>query len=165
MRTSRYLRRGIASLLAAFCVLMLPLPLPAQSEIAIDPAETVEVERDGVQLHDQIRDHRPDLDTVDTALVFTAVRSRRTVVKCTGYDDNGHVVGAVRLRVPGRGLRYVLASDISHGRDFVGSVVCKTSGKILPSAVLLGRGITDLGVEQAEGDYSVIIRFPLVVTF
>ncbi len=162
MSASRYLRRGSASLLGIFCLMLLPLPLPAQQTEA---AELVEVERDGVQLHDQIRDHRPDLDTVDTALVFTAVRSARSLVKCKGYDDNGQVVGAVRLRIPGRGLRYVLASDISRGRDFVGSVVCKTSGKILPSAVLLGHGITDLGVEQAEGDYSAIIRFPLVVSF
>lgn len=161
MSASRYLRSGTAALVAGFC-LTLPLPLPAQTEAA---TETVDVDRDGPQLHAQIRDHRPDLDTVDTALVFTAVRPAPAVVRCRGYNDNGRLVGTVRLRVPGRGLRYVLASDISRGRDFVGSVVCKTSGKILPTAVLLAHGITDLGVERGEGDYSAVMLFQLVATF
>ncbi len=166
MSASRTLRRGAAALLGAVCLLLLPQQIPAQSEIpAADPTEAVDVERDGPELNDRIRDHRPDLDTVDTALVFTAVRSARSTVKCVGYDDNGRIVGTVRLRIPGRGLRYVLASDISRGRDFVGSAVCKTSGRILPSAVLLGPGITHLGVVQGEGDYSAIMRFPLIASF
>jgi hypothetical protein len=52
-------------------------------------------------------------------LVFTNLGNRPTSVKCVGFDKNGTPIGRTATRIPPLGVRYVLASDISNGLDFV----------------------------------------------
>ena len=127
------------------------------------PVLVTEVDRSPNELSDRLRTH-PDRDVVDTALVFTNYSGRVAYIKCRALDGGGHTIGAVRLRVPAHGVRFALASDASHGRDFVGSVRCAVYGHVVPSAIVLGPGaLTDVkAIKQNRGTQ---IRFPLVATY
>jgi hypothetical protein len=132
---------------------------------AVSDPEAIEVDRDAVDLRTHIRDRSLDPDSVDTAVVFTNTRSTPALVKCVGFDDRGHIVGAARTRVPGNGLRYLRASDIAHDRDFVGSVLCKSNGRVIGSALLVGAQLTDLEVRERSAKQRTVLRFPLVATY
>ncbi len=130
---------------------------------AEDLPPEVEIDRDS--LARDLRP-RPDDDTVDTALVFTNLGTGHRVAKCIGFDEWGRAVGRVRFRIPSRGLRYVLASDLSQGADFVGRVNCKADGRVFGSGFLLGAQLTDVpALNHHRGFQSSQIDFPVVATF
>jgi hypothetical protein len=115
---------------------------------AQEPLEEVEVIRDAVELKEAM-ESTYDRDFVDTALVFTNQRRWGARVHCVGYDGNGRPVGRVWLKVPPRGVRFAFASDVANDRDFIGSVRCRTRGRVLGSAFLLKPlAITDLPSHQ-----------------
>ncbi len=162
---------GLA-VVGALCALLLPAPVRGDGLAAVEAkdAPTIgdegpEIERRAVELQQRLRDRRVDLDSVDTALVFNNTRWPWAIVKCAGYDDDGRFVGAARTRVPPNGLRFLLASDIAHGRDFVGSVICRASGRLLGSSLLIGAELTDLRVVQRGRQTWTVFRFPLVASY
>jgi len=113
-------------------------------------------------------DIRPpiDPDTADTVLVFTNLGSTYAAVKCVAFNRNGRPIGRTATRVPALGVRYVTASDISDGLDFIGHVQCARSGRIVGSAVFVGPGFTDLPVIHPSSSQDAgRIRFPLVVHY
>lgn len=148
----------------------------------------VEIERDYAELQPMLRP-RPDIDTTDTALLFNNALRRTSVVYCVAYGANGQALGKVRVKVPGNGVRFILASDLSDGRDFVGSSRCRARGKIVPSAFIVGAGFSDtpaqakhhvraqLATDSAALDVSEVaeisdrrwptttMRFPAIATY
>ncbi len=144
----------------ALGLLALTLSLPAAAQERAAP----DVSRDGLELREVLE--RPvDTDVMDTALVFTNTGRTATRVLCKAFDDQGEPIGRAALSVPGLGLRFVLASDIADGADFLGSVQCATQGRVLGSAFLLAPGgVTDLPAKQADHDDAVRVRFPVVAT-
>ena len=109
----------------------------------------------------------PDPDRVDTALVFTNPGLLPTPVRCVAFDRAGEVVGHGHALVPGRGTRFVLASDLVD-RDFAGHVQCGTPGRLLGSAFLrTPGGVTDAPARQSDrpgrGDLRIV--FPAVAHF
>ena len=104
----------------------------------------VEITRDAVELQD-VLEPRHDIDFTDSAVVFTNASHRTARVSCVGYNGNGRVVGRIWMKVPARGVRFALASDLSHDADFVGSAQCWTRSRVIGSAFLLRPGdVTDL---------------------
>lgn len=141
---------------------------PAKQAAALDAVpdeEAPEIERDALDLQARLRERPTDRDSVDTALVFTNPGGDVAWVKCAGFDDRGRFVGAARTRVPIRGLRYLRASDVAGGRDFVGHVLCRSRGAVIGSAVLVGAGLTDLDVQQRGAARRTLLRFPLVASY
>ncbi len=124
----------------------------------------VEITRDGVELRDELEPRDLDRDVADTALVFTNLGGRSTRVRCVAYDGNGAPIGRAWVRVPALGVRYLLASDLANGTDFIGHVQCGTLISVRGTAVFLGAGITDLPSVQPKR-YNGRIRFPLVATY
>ena len=123
----------------------------------------VEIDRDPDTLRDEIRPRPDDVDFVDTVLVFSNVQRGRRLVRCVAYDRSGAVVGRARTYVQSLGLKFMLASDLSNGRDFIGHVTCTSRGYLLPSAVLVGHQIENLNV-RGNGVGGRIL-FPLVATY
>jgi hypothetical protein len=138
-------------------------PAAAQELDAVEVAGEVEVDRDADALQADLRsvtDH--DRDVVDTALVFNNLGAERVAVACRGFDKNGNYVGGAIARIPGHGLRYLRASDLSNGRDFVGSATCHTTNRVAGESVLLAPGgLTSLRIQQRR----LQVRFPLVATY
>lgn len=148
------------SLLGAAALVALAAPSLAQDTRSTD----IDLSRDGVELR-EVLDRPVDEDVLDTALVFTNTGRVATRVICKAFDDNGEAVGRTALSVPGLGLRFVLASDVANGTDFLGSVQCSTQGRVLGSAFLLGAGgLTDLPAKQADHEGALRVRFPVVAT-
>ena len=83
---------------------------------------------------------------------------------CNGGSAGGSPIGRTRTVVPPLGLRYVLASDMSNGVDFVGQVQCAPRGRIVGSVVFIGPAVTDLPVHNGKLGKSRI-RFPLVAHY
>jgi hypothetical protein len=166
-------RVPVAILMGALVVAALPAVFDAGArdrgiaavDAAVEPvdAAAVEVARDAFELREQMT--HPDIDRVDTALVFTNAGSAHQRVVCVGFDEWGHRVGAIWLRVPAHGLRYARASDLSSGVDFVGSAECKSRGHIIATSVLAGPDLTDLPAQTQVRDGGTHIRFPLLVTY
>ena len=157
------LRLQSAIRLALISTTLLPLAA-AQAQVSLDastePAR--EIARDAATLETELR--LPDRDRVDTALVFTNTGRERARVDCTAINRNGQRIGRIWLHVPPRGLRYALASDLSNGRHFVGSVECHAPSRVLGSAVLLAPlAMTDLRVQQLQGIGTIL--FPVAATY
>jgi hypothetical protein len=129
--------------------------------------EEVDIGREEVQLRVDISDAiERDTDVANTALVFNNSGRIATVVYCTAYAGNGDVLGRGKTRVPARGVRYLRASDLSDGVDFVGSAVCKARGRVTATAVFLAPGaITDIDVKQHKRGRSTRMRFPLIASY
>ncbi len=107
-----------------------------------------------------------DRDVADTALVFTNATGRRVMVKCVAIGANGNMLGRAHTHIPGNGLRYLRASDLAGGADFVGSAVCKADGNAAGSVVFLTRSaITSLGVKQRHRLGVTRFKFPLVASY
>lgn len=120
----------------------------------------VEVDRDPADLHDTLPPDEVDPDFLDTALVFTNGLEREARVVCVAFDKDGAIVGRGHTKIPGMGLRYILASDLSDDVDFVGSVRCGAHPRVAGSAILLAPGaVTALkGGHHRRGR----IKFPVV---
>ncbi len=101
----------------AACALLVAPVAGAQEVLSLEGDEIV---RDAIELQDLLTPP-PDRDSVDTAVVFANDVNRPAHVGCAGYDSNGRVVGHAWLQVLGRGLRFVRASDLSAGQDFISS--------------------------------------------
>ena len=144
-------RAGFASLVLAFVV---------PTAVAQDAGSVREIERDAASLRDRIElPPPPDVSTADTAIVFTNVGNRGAAARCVAFDYEGERIGHTRVRVPARGMRWLLASDLSDGQRFIGNAHCFVNGQMLASAIFLGPGITDLPVKQATtaGEFHVAI--------
>jgi hypothetical protein len=149
-------------LLVSAVALLVPAGLAGAQEVAqIDDA------RDEVELKADIRNAiERDIDVANTALVFNNASRRATVVHCTAYSANGEALGKKIARVPALGVRYIRASDLSGGADFVGSALCKARGSVVGSAVFLAPGsITNLDILRKKRKKTTWMRFPLVATY
>ena len=168
--TSRIPRRALASL-AAVTLLMVGAPAGAQTLLAEAPevrAVAIEMDRPIKELEERIRRRPPvpDPDVADTAMVFHNTRRGAARVSCVARDASGRVVGRpVWVRVPGGGVRFLLASHLSRDLDFIGSATCRTTGHLLGTVVFLGVPFGNLRVVQGEGDSAALIRFPLVAHY
>jgi len=124
--------------------------------------DSVEVVRDAADLRTEV--DRPDRDVVDTVLAFTNLAQTDARVSCVAFAANGETVGSVRINVPANSLRFMLASDFSHSRDFIGHARCRTGLRLLGTSVLLAPGaITDLSVRQVRRPGLTI--FPVIGTY
>lgn len=130
----------------------------------LDAIDAVEISRDIDTLPDVIEPDPSDMDVADTALVFTNLSRRTSWVKCVGFNKNGEPVGRTKTQIPPLGLRYVRASDISNGVDFIGQVQCKPVGLVVGSVVFVGPALTDLPVRNGHLGVSRI-HFPLVAHY
>jgi hypothetical protein len=134
----------------------------------LDLTSEKNVVRDGGDLQVDVREAVDrDTDVADTALVFTNTGDRAARVVCGGLDKNGQVIGSrTGVIIPAGGLRYLRASDLSDGADFVGSAICSAGGPMLASGIFLAPGaMTDVNVHQREHRKHSRIRFPLVATY
>ncbi|MDP6377344.1 MAG: hypothetical protein QF515_18855 [Pseudomonadales bacterium] len=133
-----------------------------------DPADTpADIDRDGDALRDELSLRPDDRDITDTAVVATNTSSQPAVMICAAFDSNGHKLGAASMRVPAKGLRYVRASDLSNGIDYVGQVKCRTGNHgIHGSVFLMGPGgTTDMPVLQRGVNGSKHIVAPVTASF
>jgi hypothetical protein len=86
----------------------------------------------------------PTNPSLDTALVITNLRRAPAKVMLVGYDRAGNPVGRARREVPGHGLVYVLASELTDANRFLGKVEAVGRGRLTGTAVLIGGPVTDL---------------------
>lgn len=151
--------------IANFALLLAALALASGAPAQELTAGEAEVVRDVAELHELLRP-RPDLDLVDSALVFTNNDAQTALVHCVGFDANGRAVGRIRVKVPGNGLRFALASDLANGRDFLGSARCRTRNRVTASGFLLAPGsVSDLPANQGDLGGSVQIQYPTVASY
>jgi hypothetical protein len=137
----------------------------ASAQVSAADLPEVEIDRDADALRDEIRPRIKDIDLIDTVLVFTNTQSRSRPVRCLAFNRGGEPVGRTLTRLPANGVRYILASDLSNGRDFVGHVVCNTVGLVLPTGILLGPEIENVGATVDEFESAARLRFPVVATY
>ncbi len=149
----------------ALSLASLGTPASAQDmgAVSVDDAAP-EISRDAIDLR-AVLVPRPDLDTVDTALVFTNPRNAPTWVVCAGHNANGKPVGRARTRVPAHGVRLIFASDLSNGGDYIGSAVCKARSRVVPSAFIIGAELSDAPARTSHGWSESTVNFPIVATF
>ena len=130
----------------------------------VSDATEIEIDRGEAELRDTLRPH-PDNDVIDTALVFTNGLETPTSVHCVAFSENGQALGRAWVRIPGRGLRFMRASDLANGRDFIGSAKCKARGKVIPTAFIVGLGLTDTKAKATIDWTGTQMIFPAVVTY
>ncbi len=130
-------------------------------------AEFIDMGRDEVELRVDVKAAVDrDTDVANTALVFNNAGRKDTTVTCTAYGSNGDVLGRGRTRVAAQGVKYIRASDLSNGVDFIGSALCKARGRIVVSSVFLAPGaITNLDVKTRNGKRWTRVRFPLIASY
>jgi hypothetical protein len=110
---------------------------------------------------------------LDTALVITNLRRTAAKVLLVGYDRAGNPVGRARREVPGNGLTYVLASELTDANRFLGKVEAVGRGRLTGTAVLLGGPVTDLPAISttrrvatcSEEEVDATIGIETVITF
>jgi len=156
--------RWYAGILAVSAALLAIAPSAAAQDMLESGDAGIEITRDALELRHDLRPRPDEPDVADTALVFTNEGGSSARVRCVAFNSRGHAIGRAWLAVPGLGLRYVLASDMAHGRDFVGQVQCAAPVRIKGSAVLLGADVTDLPAFQIQGTFGRL-RFPVVATY
>jgi len=130
-------------------------------KLDVQATEEVEIARELDTLPSDIAP--PDLDVTDTVLLFTNFNNYDDAVICVGFDRNGTPIGRTLTRIPRLGVRYVLASDISNGLDFIGHVQCAKHGRVEGTALFIGPGVTDLPV--LNRGVKNRIRFPVVAHY
>ncbi len=140
--------RVYAAILSSTVMLQLSGISAAQNAAVME----IEVNRDANELSDLLsgaalpKPHVPSI--LDTALVFTSVHGSETTAYCHANDKNGVTIGRVRVRIPAKGIRFILSSDIVEAQGFVGSVVCSAAGYVFGTEVMLGVVTTDIQVHQ-----------------
>ena len=140
------------------------LAAPAGAE---DPAPTEgpEVVRGGAEFQALAAMPSAERTGVETALIFTNVGGSEFRVLCVAYDAEGSPIGHAWMRIPERGMRFLLASDLSAGTDFAGPVECLALGRVVPSGLLLTpSGISDVSSERYHGVHADFVRFPLAAS-
>ena len=128
-----------------------------------DGLDAVEIDRPLEDLPDDLQPVPEDSGRADTVLLFTNPSRRPVTVRCVGFDRAGDPIGRIRTAVGPHGLKHVLASDLSNGEDYLGQVHCSASGRVIPSAVLVGPDVENLNVVGGAGSRRLI--FPTVVTY
>ena len=138
----------------------------AADAISTDNGENIGIQviRDATELQALLK-KRPDVDVVDTALIFNNPRRHKTLVACVGYDANGRALGRAYTVVPPNGLRFLRASDISNGRDYLGSAQCKARARVIPSSFVVGVGFSDAPARVVNGWDNSTMRFPVVASY
>lgn len=153
--------RNCPAILASVALLLLPGISAAQTSALVE----IEINRDANQLSDLLSGAalpKPGVAAIlDTALVFTSVHGTETTAYCHANDKNGVTAGRVRVRIPAKSVRFILASDIVEERGFVGSVVCNAAGYILGTEVMLGVVTTDITVHQDYRSGVTNLLFPV----
>ena len=154
--------RGPLAAAALFFTSLLGNPAYAKDALkeALAADIGVEIVRDATELAAELRPRPIDHDVADTALIFTNFSSRDLPVYCVAFNKNGEPIGRRWVKLPALGLRYLLASDLSGGRDFVGHAQCSSQRHVRGSAIFLGPQLTDLPVQQGQRT-----RFPVVATY
>jgi hypothetical protein len=147
------------SALAALLVMSLPFGVSAQDT----GNDGVEIVRDATELRDIIRDHDPDV--TNTALLLTNQGGPKSVARCVAFSANGEKIGRAWVRIPANGLRIVLASDVTAGVDFVGSIRCIARGDVVGTAFIVGPGLTDSSVHHSFSWGESRIRAQAVVSY
>lgn len=145
-------------------------PSAAQDLVANDAIVSDEIASDVPEISRDPSDLAPDLrpideDVANTALVFTNWSGRDTAILCVAFSGEGRRIGRRWIKVPSNGTKYLLASDLSGGRDFVGNAQCSGEARIHGTAVFLGAGFSDLPVSNVDHRGDGRIRFPLVATY
>ncbi len=164
---SYFMRKNFAVCFGMLLAMAMAAPVAAIGEvqsieqIAVDE---VEVTRGADELQAVLRPH-PDRDVVNTVLAFNNIHRTEVAVRCVAYNAHGRPLGKAWVKVPGNGLRFMLASDIANGRDFVGSTRCHSAGKIVPAAFIVGRMLTDTPANASRGWGGTKMRFPTVLTY
>lgn len=155
------------SLIRLSLFILMTLSLFAATTGQAQELSEVDIGRLEIELRTDITDAvERDTDVVNTALVFHNSGIRDAAVRCVGYGANGEVLGRGMTRVPAKGVRYLRASDLSDGVDFVGSALCKANGNVVATAVFLAPGaITDLDVQQRPRRRRSHMRFPLIASY
>ncbi len=162
-----FMRKNFTVCFGALLAMAMAAPVAAMEgvqsieQIAVDE---VEVNRGADELQAVLRPH-PDRDVVNTVLAFNNAHRTEVVVRCVAYNANGRPLGKAWVKIPGNGLRFILASDIANGRDFVGSTRCHSAGKIVPAAFIVGRVLSDTPANSTLGWGGTKMRFPTVVTY
>jgi hypothetical protein len=91
----------------------------------------------------------PSDGQIDTALIFTNLGRSTAVVGVRGFARSGEPTGSVRVKVPARGVAYVLASQLRPTTNAAilghAEAVSRNLG-VVGTAVLVGIGTTDLPV-------------------
>jgi hypothetical protein len=134
------------------------------ADLAKIEAEVPETDLDATELRRELRPRDVDRDVADTVLIFTNKGGGDARVHCAGFDKQGGLVGFAWLKVPNLGLRYVTASRISRGVDFVGHVQCAAPARVKGSAVLASADLTDLPVIQVRRQVGRM-KFLVVATY
>jgi len=150
--------------LVAFALALFLAPAALAGATVASAADGVEVDRDVTDLHSDLRPRDVDRDVADTALVFTNLGNADTRVLCAAFNRNGRMIGRAWTKLPALGVRYMLASDLSGDRDFLGHVQCGAVGAVRGTAIFLGPDLSDFPAEQIDGDAGRI-RFPVVATY
>ena len=166
MRSSNSVKTRSARWAAVLAVTFLfgAFVVPTASGLDVEPLRVIE--RDAASLRDRLAmPIDPDRDVADTAIVITNLANRRGVAFCVAFDYEGRPAGRGRVQVPPRGLRWLLASDLSHDVDFIGSAQCFLNGRMLGSAIFLGRDVTDLPVHQTAVGGAYRIAIPVVAHY
>ncbi|MEN8162031.1 MAG: hypothetical protein ABFS41_18320 [Myxococcota bacterium] len=124
--------------------------------------EAPDVAHDAGELEALLEDS-VDAPRAETALVFSSGLDEERRVVCRARNARGEAVGHAAVRVPARGVGFLLASDFSGGEPFAGQVTCLARRGIRASGFLrTAGGLTALpGVGPARGHR---IRFPIVAT-
>ena len=145
-------------------LLLLGLASPLFAE---ESALLVEIDRNGMDLRNELDVRPDDRDTTDTAIVASNLSDRPARVTCTAFNANGKKLGSAGMRVPGKGLRYLRASDLANGVDYVGQVRCRTRNEsVQGSALLIGAGgVANLPVLQRSINGSKHIVATVTVSF
>lgn len=158
-------KAAIIVLIAACSFLFANVSTVFASEIP-EPGD-IEIEREAAMLFDEIRADPVDPSFIETALVFTNARRLPAKLRCAAFNQQGDGVGRVWVKLPPKGLRYVLASDFSDGKPFIGSARCIARGDVIGSAMLLGPNLTDVKVRQRFDRNNGIthITFPLIAVY
>lgn len=154
----------LATLISVSATAAEEMKLSDQTGMEESDVNEIEINHSDAELRDTLKP-RPDHDVTDTALIFKNALFTPTIVHCVAYSANGNPLGRARVKVPGNGLRFMTASDLAHGRDFIGSARCKARGKVLPSAFIVGAGFSDT-TAKAKFDWpGTRISFPAVITY
>ena len=159
---------SLLAVLALTGALFLGGPVLAKGKAAVDLTADKELARDGGDLQVDIRDAIDrDTDVADSALVFTNTGDTEGRVVCRAIDGNGQAVGSrTGVTVPAGGVRYLRASDISDGADFVGRADCVARRPMIASGFFLAPGaITDLKARREQQRRHVRMHFPVVATY
>ncbi|HEC15191.1 MAG TPA: hypothetical protein ENI99_01245 [Sedimenticola sp.] len=163
---NNFIRKGLAVCFGSLMTAAIVAPVAAEEIQLSEQAAVAEIEIDrGPEELQAVLRPRPDLDTTDTALVFNNALHKTAVVRCVAFGANGHALGRVRIKIPGNGLRFIRASDLANGLDFIGSARCSARGKIVPSAFIVGRILTDTPAKAAFDWPVTRMRFPAIATF